>query len=128
MQIMSIPGLCGQFLHSLFFKMIYVTLIISSNGHGDISFYPLLPGLFCCHFLPSYFLAACHTKVVIHSVSLPLSPLRHQPCLKAQTIEQWSSHIKGECIAQIAMSSPTGTEQPHKRTFIACFTSSPTFR
>jgi hypothetical protein len=30
----------------LFFKMIYVTLIISSNGPGDISSRPLLPGLF----------------------------------------------------------------------------------
>jgi hypothetical protein len=37
MQIMSIPELCGQFLHGLFFKMICATLIISSNGPGDVS-------------------------------------------------------------------------------------------
>jgi hypothetical protein len=85
---MSIPGLWGQFLHGLFFKMIYVTLIVSSNKPGDISSHPFLPGLFWCHFLPPNFLTRrvyypnCHhTKVAIHSISLslPLSPLRQQP-------------------------------------------------
>jgi hypothetical protein len=63
----------------LFFKMIYVTLIISSNGSGDVSSRPLLPRLFWCHFLPPNFLAEHHIKVAIHSVvslSLPLSLLR----------------------------------------------------
>jgi hypothetical protein len=82
--------LWGQFLHGLFFKMIYVTLIVSSNEAGDVSSQPLLPTMFSHHFLPPTFLAECHTKVDIHSIflSLPLSPLRQQPCLKAQTTEQ----------------------------------------
>jgi hypothetical protein len=109
--------------------MIYVTLIISSNGPSDVSSCPLLPGLFWHHFLPPNFLAGCHTKVTIHSISLslPLSPLRLQPYLKAQTTEQWPSQEQGGCIAQIAMFSPTGTEQPHKRTLTACSTSAPNF-
>jgi hypothetical protein len=130
MQIVSILDLWGQFLHGLFFKMIYVTLIVSSNGPGDVSSRPFLPGLFWHHFLPSIFLAGCHTKVAIHyvvSLSLLLCPLRQQPCLKAQTTEQWSSHVQGGCIAQIAMPLPTRTKQPHKRTFTACSTSAPTF-
>jgi hypothetical protein len=68
-----------------FLKMIYVTLIVSSNESGDVSSCLLLPGLFWCHFLPLNFLAGRYTKVAIHSVSpsLTLSPLRQQPCLKA---------------------------------------------
>jgi hypothetical protein len=123
--------LWGQFLHGLFFKMIYVTLIVSSNGPGDVSSCPLLLGLFWRHFLPPNFLAGHHTKVAIHSVvslSLPLSPLRQQSCVKTQTIEQWLSHVQGGCIARMAMSSPTGTEEPHKRTVTTCSTSAPTFR
>jgi hypothetical protein len=56
------------------FKMIYVTLIISSNGPGDISYHPLLPGLF---WRQTFWLGG-HTKVVIHSITLshPLSTLR----------------------------------------------------
>jgi hypothetical protein len=102
MHIVSIPGLWGQFLHGLFFKKIYVTLIISSNKPGDVSFRPLLPRLFWCHFLPPKFLAWRHIKVAIYyvSLSLPLSTLRQQSCLKAQTTEQWSSHAQGACIAQ----------------------------
>jgi hypothetical protein len=120
MQIMSIPGLRGQFHQGLFFKMIYVTLIISSNGPGDVSYRRLLPRLFWCHFLAGHY-----TKVAIHyvSLSLPLSPLMQQPCPKAQTTEQWLSHAQGGCIARIAMSSPTGTEQPHRRTFTTYSTS-----
>jgi hypothetical protein len=53
-----------------FFKMVYVPLIISSNGSDDVSYHPLLSELFWRHFLPSNFLAGCHTKVVIHYVSL----------------------------------------------------------
>jgi hypothetical protein len=115
-------GLWGQFLHGLFLKMMYATFIVSSNGPGDVSSRLLLLELFWCHILPPNFLAERHTKVAINSVSpsLPLSPIRLQPCLKAQTIEQWPSHAQGGCIAWIAMSSPTGTEQPHKRTFTAC--------
>jgi hypothetical protein len=76
-------------------------------------------------FFPLNFLAKRHTKVAIHSVSLslPLSTLSQQPCLKAQPQEQWPSHAQGGCITRIAMSSPTETEQPHKRTFIVCYTS-----
>jgi hypothetical protein len=123
-------GLWGQFLHGLFFKMIYVTLIVSSNGPGDVSSHPLLPGLFWRQFLPLNFLTRRHRNVATHSfsLSLPLSPHRKQPCLKAQTTEHWLSHMKGECIARIAMSSSTGIEKPHKRTFTACSTSAPTFR
>jgi hypothetical protein len=113
----------------LFFKMIYVTMIVSSNGPGDVSYHPLLPVLFWRHFLSPNFLAGRHTKVVIHSVSLslPLSLLRQQPCLKDQTIYQWPSHAQGGSIARIAMSLPTGTKKPHKRTFTACSTSAHTF-
>jgi hypothetical protein len=109
--------------------MMYITLIVSSNGPGDVSSHPLLHGLFWCYFLPPNFLAGHYTKVVIHyvSLSLLLSPLRQQPCLKAETIEQWSSYAQGGCVARIAMSSPTGTKQSHKRTFTACSTSAPIF-
>jgi hypothetical protein len=80
-------------------------LIISSNGPGDLSSLPLLPGLFLHHFLPPNLLAGRHTKVAIHyvSLSLSLSPLRQQPCLKAQTTKQWPSHVQEGCITQIAM-------------------------
>jgi hypothetical protein len=107
--------------------MIYVTLIVSSNGSGDVSSWPLIPGLFWRHLLLSNFLVGHHTKVVIHSVSLslPLSPLRWQSYLKAQTTEQWPSHVQGGY--RIVMSSLTGTEQPHKRTFPGYSTSAPTF-
>jgi hypothetical protein len=72
------------------FEMIYVTLIVSRNGPGDVSSRPLLPELFWCHFLTPNFLAERHTKIGIHSISLSfsLSPLRQQPYLKAQTTEQ----------------------------------------
>jgi hypothetical protein len=102
MQIMSIPGLWGQFLHDLFFKMIYVTLIVSSNRPGDVSHRPLLPGLFWSHFLPPNFLVGHQTKVAIHSAShsLPLSPLRQQPYLKSQTTEPWPSDIQARCISR----------------------------
>jgi hypothetical protein len=62
----------------------------------------------CCYldcfgaiFCRANFWAGRHTKVVIHFVSLsvPLSPLRQQPCLKAETMEQWPSHTLGGCIA-----------------------------
>jgi hypothetical protein len=56
----------------MFFKIIYVTLIISSSGSGDVSSCPLLPGLFWRHFLLSNILAGCYTKVAIHFVSLSL--------------------------------------------------------
>jgi hypothetical protein len=129
MQIMSILAYEVSFSAVCFFKMIYVTLIVSSNGPGDISSCPLLPRLFWRHFLPSNFLVGRHTKVAIHYIylSLLLSTLRQQPCLKAQTTEQWSSHAQGGCIARITTSLPTRTEQPHKRTFTACSTSAPTF-
>jgi hypothetical protein len=39
-------SLSGQFLHGLFFKMIYVTFIVSSNRPGDVCSSLLLPGLF----------------------------------------------------------------------------------
>jgi hypothetical protein len=61
------------------------------------------------------------------SLSLSLSPLRQQPCLKAQTTEQCPSQVQGGRITRITMSSPTGTEQPHKRTFTTCSISAPTF-
>jgi hypothetical protein len=77
-------------MHDLFLKMIYVTFIVSSNGAGDVSSCPLLPELFWHLFLPPNFLAGHHTKVANHfvSLSLPLSRLRQQPCLQAQTTEQ----------------------------------------
>jgi hypothetical protein len=80
-------------------------MIISSNMPGDLSSRPLLHGLFSRHFLPPNLLAGRHTKVAIHyvSLSLPLSPLRQQSCLKAQTTKQCPSHVQGGCIAQIAM-------------------------
>jgi hypothetical protein len=46
MQIVSILACEVSFSTVYFFKMIYVTLIVSSNGSGDISSRPLLPGLF----------------------------------------------------------------------------------
>jgi hypothetical protein len=39
-------SLSGQFLQGLFFKMIYVTFIVSSSRSGDVSSRLLLPGLF----------------------------------------------------------------------------------
>jgi hypothetical protein len=73
--------------------------------------------IFCCQI----FVVGHHTKVVIYSVSLSLSlsPLRQQQCLKDQRRYQWSSHTQGGCIARIVMSLSTGTEQPHKRIFTA---------
>jgi hypothetical protein len=50
--------------------MIYVPLIISSNGSGDVFSRLLLPGLFWHHFLASNILSGRHTKVAIHSISL----------------------------------------------------------
>jgi hypothetical protein len=62
----------------------YFTLIFSSIGSSDVNKYLLLPELFWRHLLPPNFWSWRHTKVDIHSVSLslPVSPLRQQPCLK----------------------------------------------
>jgi hypothetical protein len=120
-------SLWGQFLHNLFFKLIYVTLIVSSNRPGDISYASCYLDCFDAIFYHQIFWLGAIQKYHPFYLSLPLSPLRKQPCLKAQTTEQWSSHAQGGCIARIAMSSPTGTEQPHKRTFTTCSTSAPTF-
>jgi hypothetical protein len=100
--------------------MIYVTSIVSSNGPGDVSSLPLLPGLFWSHFLPPNFLAGRHTKVAIHSIalSLALSPLRQQPCLKAQTTVQQPSHVQGgvlpelPCPHQLELSNHTRESSP----------------
>jgi hypothetical protein len=121
-----------------YFLNVYITLILNSNGPGDISSRPLLLrittmvilGVFWHYFFRQNFVVGRHTNVAIHSLSLSLPPslsLRQLPCLKAQTTEQWWSHTQGECIAQIAMYSPTGTKQPHKRTFTACSTSASIF-
>jgi hypothetical protein len=77
---------------------------------GLVTYLDYFGAIFYCQ----TFLLCDHTKVVIHSISLslPRSPLRQKSCLKAQII----------------MSSPTGTEQPHKRTFTVCSTSAPTLR
>jgi hypothetical protein len=109
--------------------MIYVTLIVSSIGPSDVSSRPLLPGLFWCHFLLPNFLAGHHTKVAIHSISLslPLSPLRQQPCLKAQRTEQWLFHGQGGCIARIVMSSPTGTKKTTQENLHCVFYKCPYF-
>jgi hypothetical protein len=73
-----------------FLNDVYLTLIVSSNMPGDVNKCSLLPGLFGRQLLPPNFWAWHHTTVVIHSISLslPVSPFRQQPCLKAQTTEQ----------------------------------------
>jgi hypothetical protein len=83
MQIVSV-------LHGLFFTMIYVTSIVTMGLVMSPS--PPPPCYLDCFgaIFATKFLAGRHIKVAIHYVShsLPLSPLKQQPCLKAQTTEQ----------------------------------------
>jgi hypothetical protein len=118
--------------------MLYVTLIISSNRHGDLSSHPLIlriramviSGVLWCYFLPTKFCGcAPHKSRHPFSPSLPLSPLRQLSCLKAQTIEQWPSHTKESvlpelpCPHQLEPSNHTREPSPHIYS-----TSAPTFR
>jgi hypothetical protein len=91
MHIVSIPGLRGQFLYGLFFEMLYATLIVSSDGPGDVSSSPLqlriitmvILGVFWHYFLPPKFCGRAPHKSS-HPFSRSLSHLRQLPCLKSQ--------------------------------------------
>jgi hypothetical protein len=94
----------------IYFLNVYITLIHSSNGPGDISSCPLLlrittmsiTRVFWCHFLPPNFCGWPPHKSS-HPFSLPLSPLGSCHVSKVQQ----SSHAQGGCIVWIIISAST---------------------